>query len=734
MSVAAQCIGIERAPPDSRALTVPCPRKVNHECCGHPLSSITDATGPACIRRSGSGPGRVRRIDQMKTRERIDLNTIDDNPWQPRGEIDPEALEELARSIQHMGLLQAPLGRPVSGRVQLAFGHRRVAALKLLHQRGEGESHVDMDVALITDENMAVMGLTENERRKDLSQMETLRAYRKAIDETELTAKALAVQLGIAESTLSNNLRVLALPDFILDHVESGDLGMTVAREFLVLQNGHHAHHDNMREIVHQIVDIESHGGQVPPNWSRKNVRKRISENISYSEKEFRPIGPKTGHETGEGHKEATFDTDAFAFEFADCLHTIPADDGRSENYHRLQNYDKSRVWTCQVREWSRRQSRATRERNAQAKAATTATAEGLGLASAPKNPSRDKVFEGLLAEDPVFKEIVFSREKSGPNRPATDEEREALGTRAEFRSVDYNTKFWKILERGEKADAYGVERLDGGRVPPWFPDLKECRRCTIGAAYAKSRDGYGLRNPVLVCFNKQHYLEKLTAGEAAYREKLQAHILGMDRQDVKAVAHFARQIQPLTGEAVRSLAVTLVAAKRGLDLTHPMGEFHEDWSYESAIVVSIRELLGVEAPEIKKWNRSGPVLDVDAVATLDPYVISALVPLLMAHHARVAGKVEELIQTPTLEPAAEEPAAETRTCTKCGEDLPLDAFGQQKKRAADGSEYTIPKAKCKQCLVAEELDRRERQATPAAEFASRNVGQNNDLAASAVS
>ena len=166
----------------------------------------------------------------MKTRERIALTNIDDNPWQPRTEIEPEALEELAQSIRHLGLLQAPLGRPISGRIQLAFGHRRIAALRLLHQRGQGEDYVDMDVALITDENMAVMGLTENVRRQDLSPMEALRAYRKAIDETELTARVLADQLGIAESTLSNNLRVLDLPHFILEHVETGALGITVAR------------------------------------------------------------------------------------------------------------------------------------------------------------------------------------------------------------------------------------------------------------------------------------------------------------------------------------------------------------------------------------------------------------------------------------------------------------------------------------------------------------------------
>ncbi len=666
-----------------------------------------------------------------KVRERIELANIDDNPWQPRGEIEPEALEELANSIQHMGLLQAPLGRPVGGRVQLAFGHRRVAALKLLHQRGDGEGHVDMDVTLISDEDMAVMGLTENERRKDLSQIETLRAYRKALDETELTPTALAQQLGIPLSTLSNNLRVLTLPDFILEHVGTakGKLGMTVAREFLVLQNAHHAHHDNMRQIVHHIVDIDTHRGRVPPNWSRKNVRKRISENVSYSEKDFRPIGPKTGHETGGGHREATFDVDAFSLAFPNSLHTIPADDGHSENYFLLENYAKSRVWTSEVREWSRWQSRATRERNAQAEASGESKPAG---GAARKPPSRDKQFEGLLAHDPVWQEIVFSREKPGLNRPQTDAEREALGSRSEFRDVNYSSpKFWKMLDRGERDDVYQVERLDGGRVPPWFPDLDECRRCTIGAAYAKSKDRFFLKNPVLACFNKEHYLEKLAKGEAEYREKLQANIKGIERQDEKAAAIVELQLEPLSVDAVRALAASLVSAKRGLDLVHPMGDFHPKWTYESATVISIRELLGVAPPNLTdRYNRSGPVMDIEGLDALSDDQVRRLAALLMAHHLRVADKTADLIdafvatplylQEPTEEDATAVPLGyHTRQCTRCGEAKELDAFGQQ-KYTRKGVTKTTVKSKCKQCLVEEERERRDRAAAAVDAFNSR--------------
>ena len=169
----------------------------------------------------------------MKTREGIEFDALDDNPWQPRQEIEPEALEKLAGSIAKLGLLQAPLGRPHPedpGRIQLGFGHRRVAACRLLHERRQWDIYVEMDVNdEITDEEMAVMALAENVDRRQLTQIEVLRAHRKAVDETGLTRDSLAEQLGIDRSTLSNNLRVLELPDFVLEYVESGALSVGAA-------------------------------------------------------------------------------------------------------------------------------------------------------------------------------------------------------------------------------------------------------------------------------------------------------------------------------------------------------------------------------------------------------------------------------------------------------------------------------------------------------------------------
>ena len=204
---------------------------------------------------------------ETKTRDRIALDVIDDNPWQPREARDPDSLEELADSIRQIGLLQTPLARPAAdGRFELAFGYRRIAAVRLLQQREEWGDYVDLDIEDLTDERMAVIALSENVQRKQLISIEVVRAHRRAIDETKLTIQALADQIGMSRPNLSNNLRVLELPDFILEHVESGDLSLSVAREFLVLQHDGHAHLEDMQSVVRSISRV--FGSRGAPDWT----------------------------------------------------------------------------------------------------------------------------------------------------------------------------------------------------------------------------------------------------------------------------------------------------------------------------------------------------------------------------------------------------------------------------------------------------------------------------------
>ena len=542
--------------------------------------------------------------------------------------------ESVARNlIRGVGLLQAPVGRRMeSGRVQIAYGHRRVAACKLLRDRGEWGPTIDMDVADVgetTDEKMAVMAIAENVSRQRLTQIEVVRAHRRAIDETGLSIQGLADELGVSRSALSNNLRVLELPDFVLEHVESGRLRVSVAREFLVFQNAAHCHAEDMQAVVNEIA--KSYGviyrGELP-NWSRKNVRNKISQQVSSNEGDFRPLGPKADsstHYQAGAAREATFDVDAFAADYPDTLHTIP--DG-----------DKSRVWTCETDEWRRRQTRATREANQAAEVSGTKPRSAASAA-----PSRDKQFERALAQDPVFQAIKAGRTKTGPNRPLTDAERAAMGTRAELKDVDYNSGFWKVLAKGDPTRISNWRRRDGGEVPPYFP-LEECANCIAGATYAKSRHSYILGEVTLVCMNRKCYEDKCGAGGSRYRDELEAHKLEVHREDARTARHVNRELEALSTATLRTLAMVLVSTETKLDWQHPFGEPFKKWSWETGAVARICDLLRAERPVFEQWERKPyghAEIDPESLQEVVDGDLRDLVANLLVHHLRQAGKLE---------------------------------------------------------------------------------------------
>ncbi|MCY4559085.1 MAG: ParB/RepB/Spo0J family partition protein [Chloroflexi bacterium] len=658
----------------------------------------------------------------VRERQQVDLRLLDDNPWQPRQDLDPDALSELAGSIKRLGLMQAPLARPhpeVSGRYQIAFGHRRVAALRLLRAEVAWPDHVEIDVAGISDEDMAVMALAENDRRRDLTDIERVRAYRRAVDETELTPTTLAEQLDIHISTLSNHLRTLELPASVLEHVESGALSLGVAREFLALQGPDCVHEDEMQDVIRKIVNVENYNDGGRADWRRRNVRKMISETVSFVEnRSFRPIGPRTGHEIGRGNGEPTFDVDAFSAAHPHRLHTIPADDGASENYRLLERYEKSRVWTCHVREWSRWQSRDTRERN------RAIEAHGDGSGGRPpekKDTSNVRLLEQLLGKDPVWTRIAAARPQPGPDRPVTDEEKELLGTRATFHQVGYDSAlFYKILNKGDRTEVHRWEDDNGGFVPPFF-DLEECQDCVIGAAYGGSQHGYPMHKPALACFNREHYQEKLAAASAEYRAKLDSQITGAERQDMRTVRALVRTLDALPDDARRALALAMITARGIFEWEHPFVRGSE-WSYEPGTVARIREILGDRVAGRWDGSKRSGLQNNRAAATVlddvDPQDLRELIGLLATYHLRQAGQVDLDFSREKSQgasepeppaPTGDDSGAETRRCTACNRDKPIADFGRQLRKGPDGEYYDV-RWMCKACTAERQKQRRQNQ------------------------
>ncbi|MBR3581849.1 MAG: ParB/RepB/Spo0J family partition protein [Kiritimatiellae bacterium] len=159
----------------------------------------------------------------------LDISKISPNPWQPRREFDPAALQELADSIKAQGLLQPVLVRAAkSGTYELVAGERRLRAAKQA-----GLKKIPALVRPATDLEMREMALVENLQRSDLNPIEEALAYRALADQAGLTQEQIAQRVGKARASVTNSLRLLDLSDTIRKAIASGTLSVGHAKVLL---------------------------------------------------------------------------------------------------------------------------------------------------------------------------------------------------------------------------------------------------------------------------------------------------------------------------------------------------------------------------------------------------------------------------------------------------------------------------------------------------------------------
>ncbi len=163
--------------------------------------------------------------------QRMPLEQILPNPFQPRNDFSETDISELADSIYKNGILQPILvRRKGDGRYELIAGERRLRAAKLA-----GLSTIPAMVRNSSDEQTIELALVENLQRKDLNPIETGRAYQRLITEFAFTQEKLAEQLGKERSSVANTLRLLNLPNEIQLLVESMKLTAGHAKVLLGL-------------------------------------------------------------------------------------------------------------------------------------------------------------------------------------------------------------------------------------------------------------------------------------------------------------------------------------------------------------------------------------------------------------------------------------------------------------------------------------------------------------------
>ncbi len=160
------------------------------------------------------------------------IEKIRPNPSQPRMELDPQALDSLARSIEANGVIQPLVVREVEGGYEIVCGERRWRAA----QRA-GLSRVPVVVKEVAPEEVLQLALIENIQREDLNPVEEAMAYRRLAQEMGMSQGEIARRVGKERSTVANALRLLRLPGPILQDLAAGRISPGHARAILMLSS-----------------------------------------------------------------------------------------------------------------------------------------------------------------------------------------------------------------------------------------------------------------------------------------------------------------------------------------------------------------------------------------------------------------------------------------------------------------------------------------------------------------
>lgn len=163
----------------------------------------------------------------------LKISEIEPNRSQPRKDFDENALSDLAQSISQHGLLQPLLVRPLPiGGYQIVAGERRYRACRMA-----GLTEVPVTIRELSDTETMELALIENLQREDLSPIEEALGYKALIDEHGFSQEEVATSVGKSRPAIANSLRILKLPDSVLEYVKQDKISAGHARALLMLDS-----------------------------------------------------------------------------------------------------------------------------------------------------------------------------------------------------------------------------------------------------------------------------------------------------------------------------------------------------------------------------------------------------------------------------------------------------------------------------------------------------------------
>ena len=246
---------------------------------------------------------------------KISINDLTRNQFQPRKNFSKERLEELTNSIKERGVIQPIIVRPsksLAGKYEIIAGERRWIA-----SQNAGLHEVPIVVLNVNDAKSLEFSIVENIQRQDLDPIEEARGYLRLIDDFDYNHDKLSKFIGESRSYIANSLRLLSLPEEILLMVEHGNISAGHARTLIGLKNS--------IEIAKQIIQKKLSVRQAEllarqfKNKKFKLIHKKDSNILDLQ----RLLEEKTGLSVSVTNKKNNSGTISFAYQDLNQLDRI---------------------------------------------------------------------------------------------------------------------------------------------------------------------------------------------------------------------------------------------------------------------------------------------------------------------------------------------------------------------------------------------------------------------------
>ena len=246
---------------------------------------------------------------------KISINDLTRNQFQPRKNFSKERLEDLTNSIKERGVIQPIIVRPsksLAGKYEIIAGERRWIA-----SQNAGLHEVPIVVLNVNDAKSLEFSIVENIQRQDLDPIEEARGYLRLIDDFDYNHDKLSKFIGKSRSYIANSLRLLSLPEEILLMVEHGNISAGHARTLIGLKNS--------IEIAKQIIQKKLSVRQAEllarqfKNKKFKLIHKKDSNILDLQ----RLLEEKTGLSVSVTNKKNNSGTISFAYQDLNQLDRI---------------------------------------------------------------------------------------------------------------------------------------------------------------------------------------------------------------------------------------------------------------------------------------------------------------------------------------------------------------------------------------------------------------------------